>query len=133
VVARDDKGLYLSEHALLGHRRLTVVGPEGGAQPMTRIHLGRDYTIVYNGELYNTEEIRKLLKEAGYRFQGYSDTEVLLLSFIFWGVDCLKYLNGIFAFALWDQEERKLFMARDPLGVKPLFFTPPGKFPALCF
>lgn len=122
----DDTGLYLSNHALLGHRRLTVVDPEGGPQPMTRTHLGRDYTIVYNGELYNTEEIRKLLKEAGYSFQGYSDTEVLLTSFIHWSVDCLKYLNGIFAFALWDQEERKLFMARDPLGVKPLFFTRRG-------
>ncbi|EEG77236.1 asparagine synthase (glutamine-hydrolyzing) [Dethiobacter alkaliphilus] len=119
----DADGCYLSRHAALGHRRLIVVDPAGGAQPMIRQNKGETYVLVYNGELYNTEEIRAQLESIGYSFSGHSDTEVLLLSYIAWGAQCLQRLNGIFAFAVWEEKGQKLFMARDRLGVKPLFFT----------
>lgn len=122
----DDHAVHMSRHALLGHRRLVVVDPQGGAQPMSRTEEGNCYTIIYNGELYNTEDIRKKLVSMGYSFRSYSDTEVLLTAYIAWGVDCLKEFNGIYAFAIWDESRRQLFMARDPLGVKPLFYTKKG-------
>lgn len=119
----DAEGIATYEHALFGHRRLTVVDPEGGKQPMTKRIGGTTYTIVYNGELYNTEDIRKLLLAKGYTFDSYSDTEVLLTSYIEWKEKCVDYLNGIYAFAVWDEWEQKAFLCRDPLGVKPLFFS----------
>ncbi|MCH3965073.1 MAG: asparagine synthase (glutamine-hydrolyzing) [Clostridium sp.] len=119
----DDEGYYLSENALLGHRRLVVVDPSGGAQPMSKSAVGRKFIIVYNGELYNTEDLRKVLRDEGYEFDSYSDTEVLLTSYIHWGPECLHHINGIYAFAIWDEDKKSLFMARDPLGVKPLFYT----------
>ncbi len=122
----DGFGVYSSENALLGHRRLIVVDPEGGSQPMTRKVADKTYTIVYNGELYNTEELRKKLLDKGYEFQSYSDTEVLLVSYIAWGKDCVEELNGIYAFGIWDEAEKQLFIARDRLGVKPLFYTEKG-------
>jgi len=119
----DDSGIFMSQNALLGHRRLIVVDPEGGGQPMTRWVGGNSYTLVYNGELYNTDELRADLRGRGYRFKSYSDTEVLLVSYIEWGKECLKKFNGIFAFGIWDKDRRTLFAARDPLGVKPLFYS----------
>jgi asparagine synthase (glutamine-hydrolysing) len=119
----DAYGFYYSKHVLLGHRRLVVVDPAGGAQPMIKDIGGSKYVIVYNGELYNTEEIRKELLKEGYTFNAYSDTEVLLTSYIHWGPDCLKHINGIYAFAVWDERNSHIFLARDPLGVKPLFYT----------
>lgn len=122
----DDQGLWLSPHAALGHRRLVVVDPAGGAQPMVRERGEETFVIVYNGELYNTEDIRRDLAVQGYAFRGYSDTEVLLLSYMEWGPECLSRLNGIFAFAIWDEARQRLFVARDRLGVKPLFFANRG-------
>ncbi|WP_026477559.1 asparagine synthase (glutamine-hydrolyzing) [Alkaliphilus transvaalensis] len=122
----DAEDFYVHQNVLFGHRRLTVVDPEGGAQPMTRQLEDKSYTIVYNGELYNTEDLRKELLDEGYKFQSYSDTEVLLTAYIAWGPECIKKFNGIFAFGIWDESEKRLFMARDPLGVKPLFYTQLG-------
>ncbi|AEE97111.1 asparagine synthase (glutamine-hydrolyzing) [Mahella australiensis] len=119
----DNEGMWLSPHAAFGHRRLIVVDPEGGGQPMIRRIDGSEYVIVYNGELYNTQDVRHELKYLGYSFQSRSDTEVLLMSYIAWGPDCLRHLNGIFAFAIWDDGKQSLFMARDRLGVKPLFYA----------
>lgn len=119
----DDYGYYYSRNCLLGHRRLVVVDPAGGSQPMIKYNGSSRYVIVYNGELYNTDEIRNDLIKAGFEFASYSDTEVLLTSYIYWGVDCLKHINGIFAFGIWDETLKRLFLARDPLGVKPLFYT----------
>ena len=119
----DDSGFYFSKHAILGHRRLVVVDPKGGAQPMSKTIGDNTYTIVYNGELYNTEDVRKILKEKGFSFSSYSDTEVLLVAYIFWGEECVKHINGIYAFGVWDEKKQTLFLARDPLGVKPLFYT----------
>jgi len=122
----DSTGYFVDKNVLFGHRRLVVVDPEGGLQPMTR-KLGEwPYTIIYNGELYNTEEIRAKLINLGHTFQSYSDTEVLLISYIEWGIDCVQHLNGIFAFGIWDERRRMLFMARDRLGVKPLFYIKKG-------
>lgn len=119
----DSEGIYESENVLLGHRRLIVVDPEGGEQPMIKIINGNKYVLVYNGELYNTEKLRKSLLEEGYFFDSYSDTEVLLMSYIAWGVNCIKKFNGIFAFAIYDEEKEQVFLARDQMGVKPLFYS----------
>jgi asparagine synthase (glutamine-hydrolysing) len=119
----DAFGYYSSDNAIFGHRRLTIVDPEGGAQPMIRQIGDKKYVIVYNGELYNTEEVRGKLIAKGYRFNSYSDTEVLLVSYIAWGADCLNHINGIFGFGVWDESEKTLFLARDPLGIKPLFYS----------
>ncbi|RFU62158.1 asparagine synthase (glutamine-hydrolyzing) [Peribacillus glennii] len=122
----DQSNLWADTHAAFGHKRLTVVDPEGGCQPMLKQHRERTYILCYNGELYNTEDIRKQLLLKGYSFKGHSDTEVLLTSYIEWKEKCVDLFNGIFAFAVWDMEEQKLFMARDRLGVKPLFYAEKG-------
>ncbi|KKI93579.1 asparagine synthase [Bacillus sp. SA1-12] len=118
----DDTNIWGEENVLFGHKRLIVVDPECGIQPMTRTKEGNSYTICYNGELYNTEDIRKVLLTKGYTFKGHSDTEVLLQSYIEWEEECIHHLNGIFAFAVWDSAKEKLFIGRDRLGVKPLFY-----------
>jgi asparagine synthase (glutamine-hydrolysing) len=119
----DETNLWVQTHAGFGHKRLIVVDPEGGRQPMTKQKEGKEYTICYNGELYNTEDIRKILLTKGYSFKGHSDTEVLLTAYIEWAEECVNYLNGIYAFAIWDQEREQLFIGRDRMGVKPLFYT----------
>jgi asparagine synthase (glutamine-hydrolysing) len=96
---------------------------ENGMQPMTRTVGGKGYTIIYNGELYNTMELRKELEDHGWTFFTNCDTEVLLVSYIQWGRECLEKLNGIFAFAIYNEADRKLFLARDRMGVKPLFYS----------
>jgi asparagine synthase (glutamine-hydrolysing) len=119
----DASGSWITRACALGHRRLSVIDPENGAQPMTR-HCGDfAYTIVYNGELYNAGDLRKELELRGHRFRTHCDTEVLLNAYIEWGRDCLDRLNGIFAFAVWSEKDETLFMARDRVGVKPLFYT----------
>lgn len=119
----DEDGYYYEEHVCLGHKRLIVVDPDGGKQPMSAMKDGNLYTIVYNGQLYNTKELRFELEENGFTFDSYSDTEVLLKSFIFWKYDVVKKLNGIFSFAIWNSKKNELFLARDHFGVKPLFYT----------
>lgn len=119
----DEDGYYYEEHICLGHKRLIVVDPEGGKQPMSAMNNSNLYTIVYNGQLYNTKELRDELEKNGFEFNTYSDTEVILKSFIFWKYDVPKKLNGIFSFAIWDSTKKELFLARDHFGVKPLFYT----------
>ena len=119
----DGSGVYRKENTTLLHTRLSVIDPQGGSQPMTLHWDGESYTIVYNGELYNTEELRRELETLGHFFAGHSDTEVVLHSFAQWGKDCLERMNGIFAFAVWMEQQRRLFLARDRIGVKPLFYT----------
>ena len=122
----DQHGTYVTACAALLHNRLCVIDIENGRQPMTVGLDGRFYTIVYNGELYNTDEIRAELAALGHRFSGWSDTEVVLKSFIQWGENCVDRFNGIFAFAIWDAAEKRLFMARDRMGVKPFFYAVRG-------
>lgn len=118
----DAEGVYLRENVCLMHRRLIVIDPENGIQPMTIRKGDANYTIVYNGELYNTDELRAELSASGYSFRGHSDTEVLLTAYVHWGEACLERLNGIYAFGVWNDASRTLFLARDRMGVKPLFF-----------
>ena len=115
--------LKVYDHALIGNRRLEIVDTTGNIQPMTKKIGDREYTICYNGELYNTEEVRANLIAKGYTFDSYGDTEVLLASYIEYGKNCVEYLNGIFAFGIWDEYNRELFLCRDPLGIKPLFYS----------
>lgn len=118
----DDEGSFISNNVLLGHRRLVVVDPKGGSQPMIKNVEGNEYIIVYNGELYNTEELRRDLISKGMSFDAYSDTEVLLKTYIYYGEGFISKLNGIFAFAIYDKKRNKIILARDPMGVKPLFY-----------
>lgn len=118
----DAEGIYSAEEATLLHARLIIRDPEGGKQPMHLAWAGEKYTIVYNGELYNTEEIRKELEEAGHTILGYSDTEVVLHAYAQFGEGCLSRFNGIFAFGIWEEKRKRLFLARDRIGVKPLFY-----------
>jgi asparagine synthase (glutamine-hydrolysing) len=119
----DASGTWISSHCALGHRRLSVIDPENGAQPMIRRSGDDTYVVVYNGELYNALELRKELEDRGRTFTTHCDTEVLLVSYIEWGKACVERFNGIFAFAIWDVTEQELFLARDRLGVKPLFIS----------
>ncbi|WP_181349174.1 asparagine synthase (glutamine-hydrolyzing) [Thalassobacillus sp. CUG 92003] len=118
----DEYNNWTDGEASFGHQRLIVVDPAGGRQPMSRQKGNDTYTICYNGELYNTEDIRRLLQARGWDFRSHSDTEVLLVSYMEWGEACVDRLNGIFAFAIWDSTRKTLFLARDRLGVKPLFY-----------
>lgn len=118
----DAEGTYFDEDAALVHRRLIVIDPEGGKQPMHSPN--RNTIIIYNGELYNTPELRTELMSRGHEFVGHSDTEVLLHAYLEWKTDAFARLNGIFAFAIWEKRERRLTLCRDRLGVKPLFFAP---------
>jgi len=119
----DDENIWCSEHIAFGHRRLAVIDLIGGKQPMKKVHDGANYVITYNGELYNTEELRKELQNRGHVFTTHSDTEVLLTAYIEWKEQCVDFLNGIFAFGVWDEQSQSLFLCRDRLGVKPLFYT----------
>ena len=119
----DQNGIYIKDNVALIHSRLCVIDIENGIQPMTARYGENEYTLVYNGELYNTDEIRDELIRHGYKFLGHSDTEVILKSYIRWKENCLEKFNGIFAFAIWDDKEQRLFFARDRIGVKPLFYT----------
>ncbi|MEW9167341.1 asparagine synthase (glutamine-hydrolyzing), partial [Bacillus pacificus] len=118
----DDNKVWIKGNVAFGHKRLIVVDPEGGKQPMTCLKGETNYAICYNGELYNTEDIRKELLRRGYTFKGHSDTEVLLASYMEWKEECVDHLNGIYAFAVWDEQKEQVFIARDRLGVKPLFY-----------
>lgn len=118
----DGSGAYCVPEAALLHTRLAIIDPQGGKQPMTLNWGGQDYTLVYNGELYNTQELRQELIAAGHQFTGHSDTEVVLHAYAEFGADCVNRFNGIFAFAVWEEKNRRLFLARDRMGVKPLFY-----------
>ncbi len=119
----DEEGYYINNHVALGHKRLIVIDPEGGKQPMIETTSFGEFVICYNGQLYNTKELRKTLEENGFTFNGYCDTEVLLKSYIFYGNDVVNHLNGIYAFAIWNSQKQELFLARDHFGIKPLFYT----------
>jgi len=118
----DDRGIWSLPEISLGHQRLSILDlSKEGHQPMIH-HSGR-YAIVFNGEIYNFLEIRKELIDLGHRFNSNSDTEVLLAAFIEWGDQCLMKFNGMWAFAIWDCQTKKLFLARDRFGKKPLFYA----------
>jgi len=118
----DSRGIYRDKDAVLLHSRLAIIDPEGGRQPMKLSYEGETYVIVYNGECYNTEELRHILLRSGHSFLGHSDTEVVLHAYARFGAECVHHINGIFAFAVWEEKRGRLFLARDRIGVKPLFY-----------
>ena len=121
----DAGGVWCGEHAAIGHRRLSVIDLTGGQQPM-RVGIGGpdDSVLTYSGEIYNFTELRDELKASGHEFVTRSDTEVVLRAYLQWGADCVPRLNGMFAFGLWDGRRQELLLARDRLGVKPLYYAP---------
>lgn len=119
----DDHGIYLAGHAGLSHARLSVIDLDGGHQPMLKKSGGYTYAIVYNGELYNTRELRQELSLLGNTFATTSDTEVILTAYLEYGAGFASRLNGIFAFAIWDPAAGRLLLCRDRCGVKPLFYS----------
>lgn len=119
----DGRGIVKGDGWALLHSRLAIVDPEGGTQPMQLEYAGEKYTLVYNGELYNTQQIKQELISLGHSFCSHSDTEVVLHAYAQWQDKCLDKFNGIFGFALWEHKKRRLFLARDRIGVKPLFYA----------
>jgi asparagine synthase (glutamine-hydrolysing) len=117
----DDSGYYISDQAYLAQRRLSIIDLSSGHQPI----YNEDHTkcIVFNGEIYNFREIRQTLEAAGHRFATNSDTEAIIHAYEQWGEQCLDALRGMFAFAIWDSVAEELFIARDRLGIKPLFYA----------
>jgi len=120
---RDNSGEYLNKYVGFSHARLSIRDICHGKQPIIRKKEGAEYVIIYNGEIYNTDELVPDLKRAGYIFETTTDTEVILYAYMHYGVDFVNKLNGIFAFAIWDERMGKLILYRDRLGVKPLFYT----------
>ena len=123
---KDQTGEYLRRHVGLAHTRLSIRDLSGGAQPMVRRQDGAEYAIVYNGEVYNTEELKPELERRGHVFETTCDTEVILRAYMEYGPACAEKLNGIFAFAIWDGPRQQLTLFRDRMGVKPLFYALPG-------
>ncbi|MEV0962362.1 asparagine synthase (glutamine-hydrolyzing) [Streptomyces sp. NPDC049910] len=119
----DAGGVWLGEHAAIGHRRLAVIDPAGGVQPMTDRPDEPAVVLSYSGEVYNHHELRAELRSLGHDFRTRSDTEVVLRACLQWGEDVAEHLDGMFAFAVWDERARRLLLVRDRLGVKPLFWA----------
>lgn len=124
----DESGIHLEPGLALGHRRLSVIDIASGQQPL--FNEDRSAAIVFNGEIYNFMQLRPELEALGYHFTTHSDTEVILHAWQAWGSQCVQRLRGMFAFAIWDQKRRHLFLARDRLGIKPLYYAllPNGHF-----
>lgn len=122
----DENGNYLSHHVGFAHTRLPIIDLSNGRQPITREMFGVSYTIIYNGELYNTDELRENLIRMGHIFKTRTDTEVILTGFMIFGVEFIKELNGIFSIAIWNENSKCLYLFRDRLGIKPLFYIHTG-------
>ncbi len=120
----DSSGIFIAPGIGLGHRRLSIIDLEGGTQPM--FNEDRTKCVVFNGEIYNFQELRSELLSSGHRFTTRSDTETILHAYEEWGESCVERMAGMFAFAIWDQREKALFLARDRLGIKPLFIADYG-------
>ncbi|HCM23496.1 MAG TPA: asparagine synthetase B, partial [Ruminococcaceae bacterium] len=116
----DGQGAYFDDQAALGHLRLSIIDIKGGSQPM--MNEDGNYIIVFNGEIYNFQELREELLRDGHIFRSHCDTEVLLHGYEQWGKDMLARLRGMFAFAIWNKREKTLFCARDHFGIKPLYY-----------
>jgi len=117
----DDKGLWQNDRVGLGHRRLSIIDlSEAGHQPM----LDKELTLVFNGCIYNYQTLKAELEALGHQFQSHSDTEVILKAYRQWGMECVQYFEGMFAFAIWDDDHQQLLLARDRIGIKPLYYAP---------
>lgn len=117
----DDEGVFIDGNVGLAIRRLSIIDLQAGHQPMT--NEDQNLWIVYNGEIYNYEQLRNVLESRGHRYRTRSDTETILHLYEEYGVDCVQHLQGMFAFAIWNKRDRRLFAARDRLGIKPLYYS----------
>ena len=121
----DASGLWLDKQVAIGHRRLSIIDLAGGSQPMVAERDGKPAAVLaYVGEIYNFRELRAELRTLRHNFTSASDTEVLLRAYLQWGDSCAERLNGMFAFAIWDIAAERLVLARDRMGVKPLYYYP---------
>ena len=120
----DEEGFFVDNHAALGHRRLSIIDLASGKQPMGTADC--KVQLVFNGEIYNFLEVRSELETRGHRFATRSDTEVILVSYLEWGEHCVEKLFGMFAFAIWDAREKIMFLGRDRVGKKPLYYVNDG-------
>ena len=120
----DDAGVYVDDRAALGHRRLSIVDLAAGHQPLAN----EDQTvwIIFNGEIYNHRQVREQLESAGHHYATRSDTETIVHAYEQWGDSAVEHLRGMFAFAIWDTAKQRLLLARDRLGVKPLYWARVG-------
>ena len=123
----DQSGIFSDGDIHLAHNRLAIIDVENGRQPMTRVYGGVSYTIVYNGEIYNTAELTEIIKSRGITPETYCDTEVVLWLYILFGEGCAEMLNGIFAFAVFNGRTKEVCLVRDRFGIKPLFYAFDGK------
>lgn len=119
----DEDGMFFDNNVNLGHKRLSIIDIENGKQPMSYKYNETTYTIVYNGQIYNTKELKRVLEFNGFEFETHSDTEILLKAYVYYGKNVCEHLNGIFAFAIWDDKLKELYLARDHFGIKPLYYT----------
>ena len=126
----DGEGYFIDGEVGLGHRRLSIIDVDGGAQPIG--NEDGSLQIVFNGEIFNFIELRDELEAFGHRFSTRSDTEVIVHAYEQWGKECVQRFNGMFAFALWDSNRRELFLARDHLGIKPLYYVDTGQSRPVC-
>ena len=117
----DEGSIYLDEKVGLAHRRLSIIDIAGGQQPL--FNSSRSAAIVFNGEIYNYQLLRRELIKLGHAFLTHSDTEVIVQAWCEWGEKCVDKLRGMFAFAIWDFKQQKMFIARDRLGIKPFFYS----------
>jgi asparagine synthase (glutamine-hydrolysing) len=120
----DDEGIFAEGRAGLGMRRLSIIDLSSGHQPIHNEN--RDIWVVFNGEIYNFQALRRRLEDRGHRFYTNTDTEVIVHAYEEFGSDCVQELHGMFAFALWDQRQQKLLLARDRFGKKPLYYASSG-------
>ena len=118
----DDTGYFDNDYISFGHKRLSIIDLSKKARQPMKSENGR-YALIYNGEIYNYKKLRKILKNIGYKFKSESDTEVVLHAWQEWKEDIVEKLNGMFALAIWDNEYKKLFLARDRYGIKPLYYA----------
>lgn len=128
----DDRGKYEEDGCCLLHSRLAIIDPDGGKQPMLYKQGNKTFVLVYNGELYNTEELRRELLSLGHIFEGHSDTEVVLHSYVQWGDECVHRLNGIFAFAVWEKKSKKTVSGQRPNRRKAAFLYASSRRAAVC-
>ena len=124
----DESGVHIEPGVALGHRRLSIIDLASGQQPL--FNADGSIVVTYNGEIYNYHELRETLIAAGYQFATHSDTEVIVNAWDHWGEACVEQFRGMFAFAVWDRKRQTFFLARDRLGIKPLFYAqlPDGQF-----
>ncbi|GAA3584443.1 asparagine synthase (glutamine-hydrolyzing) [Amycolatopsis ultiminotia] len=120
----DDRGTWVRRSVALGHRRLAIIDLPGGRQPMSVRTPNGEVAMVYSGEAYNFTELREELTKLGHRWETDSDTEVVLHGYLEWGTELVDHLNGMYAFAIWDERDQKLVMIRDRMGIKPFYYYP---------